>query len=158
MRKPTDVAQTGKCGRGFEREFFGVDAENAPDFEYATLREGFQHAAEVQSKYPWNPSEPSTVLSKKLFRAVRKLLDSKDRGELQLYCCLATVLDQYHGTDGFFKIRDYVVLIDLTVNRNKVQQEAVLVRRQDLGDTQKANAVAQQIVDLFHRKMNRGVG
>ena len=143
-----------KHGRVWEFEFFGFSIDEEMRFEYASIREALCKVAEIQVERNWDPSNPPTKIAKKLFELVKGLLRPEDREDLQLYCALHTVLDQFHRGDGFFKIRENVVMLDLTVNANKEQGRSVLLRRSDL-KSKRITEIATQIVKSFYDSMDK---
>jgi len=77
------------------------------------------------------------------------MLKPSDASDLRLYCALGTALDMYHGADGFLRVRTHVVLLDLTVRRDKVQRKSVIFRKSDKSN-RRIGAVAEQIASLLN--------
>ncbi len=138
-----------KSGPWWERRFFGCSADQFPLPKYETLHKSFDMVVRVQAERGWDPSNPSTEISKRLFDRVGTMLKPSDASDLRLYCALGTALDMYHGADGFLRVRTHVVLLDLTVRRDKVQRKSVIFRKSDKSN-RRIGAVAEQIASLLN--------
>lgn len=123
-------------GEGFQNEFLGLSPEDIPDDDLRFFK-CVRSAKKRQPKW-WNPRNPQTAMSRKLFRSVNKTLGEmnvlNNNHFLEYYSAIKTVLDYNHGADAFFVFAKYnVVTIDLTIMRKKRHRKAdFLVRRWDV--------------------------
>ncbi len=143
-----------KSGPEWERRFFGCSADQFPLPKYEALHNSFDTVVRIQAERGWDPSNPSTEISKRLFDCVGRMLKPTDASDLRLYCALGTALDIYHGADGFLRIRTHVVLLDLTVRRDKVQRKSVIFRKSDKSN-KRIGKVAEQIAVLLNESIYR---
>jgi len=127
MSKKSFIMRTydGPTGQLFEWEIFGTDAtkvftkQDPKDVKYLSWKKAMEEVISVYGKEEsWDPCNPSTPNSKRLHRLVDGGLDD-DAGDLELYPALNSSFDIHHGVDGFFKLGNKIVTIDLTTRDDK---------------------------------------
>jgi len=121
-------------GMEWERLFFGHASIDFSKPAFQRWEDAIEEAAAIQSIFSWDPKNPRTEMSRKLYDGVRERLREKYQENLALYCAIGTALDWHHGIDGFFRVGRYVVAIDLTTNKGKKTKgpDIVMVLAQDV--------------------------
>ena len=139
-----------KSGEWWEKTFFGWTAQEigtcSPPI---SVDEALDYAVGLQSQYAWNPSLPSTDAARSLFVAVQRSLAPEHAVELKLYCAIGSPLDFQHGGDGFFRVHNSVVLVDLTTAYNKRSRRAVVYSYYESVEPEHMDRKAQLIARIL---------
>ena len=124
------ATSTGTTGRLFEWSVLGAGLAT-PSCEYMPFRGAMNLARRLAA---WDPIDPEPRQASDLHAYVCESLDV-GVDEVRFYSALGTVLDTFHGVDGWFEWRGRVVTIDLTANEHKDRCRAdVMIRPEHLDD------------------------
>jgi hypothetical protein len=141
-------------GRIFEYNFFGYYKDSSIAPKFISWQSAVKFVIANQHVYPWDPSVPSTSISRRLFGEVRKRIKSEFQHELKLYCALGTALDWWHHIDCFFLLGPYIVTMDITTDQDKKQVgETLVIRREDVWPSQEE--ISKRIAQLFNEQIEK---
>ena len=137
-------------GAHWEREVFDCSSQDFPRAGYMRWLPAVHDAMRRQPAFPWNPREPHTQIGLRLYESVSKHLSSGDTS-LEFHCAIGTALDAWHHTDGFFRLGNRIVSIDLASGKyGKGDTRSVLFLKADRGITL-IDTVGERIADLMER-------
>ena len=108
----------------------------------------------LQYRYKWNPTKPHTLIGQRLFENVKSFLNREDRDSLRFYCALGTALDRFHRTDGLFRVRNHLVLLDVTTREDKIVRSSVIFKARDRS-MKRITVVGRQIAHLLNESIKR---
>jgi hypothetical protein len=135
-------------GEQFEILVFGVaavwfDVQQFKEFDHAV-----QDIVRGGAVIEWNPRDPPTDIAKMLYSRVRRYLTMALRPKLELHCAIGTSLDIWHKTDAFFRVDNYIVSLDFTVDlAKKKNSKIILVHPRDIN---KPKRICRKIAKMFN--------
>lgn len=131
----------GYTGHLFEEEVLGIC--KASYRGYMSWRD----AAElVRKNQPLKKTRVATRLEVEVGRQLGEVV--------RFFTAVRSVMDVFHGTDGFFEFRGLVVTIDVTMKSDKDSGKADLIVHAD--DLENLPMLAGRIAHEFVRKERRG--
>ena len=145
-------------GMWWENEVFGCSSKEFAQPAGKDWLDAVEEVIACQGRYHWNPTNPRTNAGTRIYLSVKSNLAEEHRHMLEFYCAIGTALDWYYCTDGFFKIKKYIVCVDLTMKhpqQKKYQKKrniVIITPRDDVADYQK---VGQEIADIFNRELSK---
>jgi len=110
------MERMGYTGKFFESDNFG---------ECLSRQSGYKPYHEsidvVKNNQPWDTTDPKPRFANNLHYEVAQELGLSDAqlSDLHFYTAVGSVLDQYHGVDGFFEYEDARVTLDISKNPAK---------------------------------------
>ena len=132
----------GITGKIVEQEVFGNPAEfmkkkrkiDMGHDQYLPFREAMHDVKTIQDN-PENgidPTDPEKEFANDLHASIAQELTPDDYTMLRFYTAVETVLDHFHGVDGFFEFdleddRTAIVTMDVTTNPNKLVYKADVI-------------------------------
>ncbi len=117
-----------------------------------SIGEALNQVARSQFQYGWNTSNPHTMMGKRLFEAVKQHLPPTEAADLRFYCAIGSILDRRYATDGFFRVRNHVVLVDVTTDSLKPWKTAVIFYKSN-GSPERIIATGKLIADLLMKSI-----
>ena len=132
----------GKDGHQFEKEILGTcRAVARGDMK-------FWRAVDVaRYNQPWDPRYPRGEAAR-LHSAVAKALNAEPT-QVELYTAVGSSLDYYHGVDGFFVFKGFVVTLDVTLNPQGKSLEGADVLITDFDQDTDFEFVAREVSKWF---------
>lgn len=100
-------------GHGWEIKVFGISSRQFPKPEYTFYKPAKDWVIDNQTRLGWNPFKPRTKYGSEILACVRSYFPPHIAKRIGFYCSIGTVLDHYHKVDGFFKIDNHCVTVDL---------------------------------------------
>lgn len=164
-------------GYDFERYVLGISTKDRPFNDPINNNLDFidelKKVKENQSDVRWDPKNPSTEISRKIFDLVSSFLGER-KSDLRMFCSIGTLLDHCYGVDCFFVLKgrlfDSMLSVDLTTDLRKTKSKAeIIIRPGDLEEEnlyQTARKIAAYLLETpshprdrkrfyFHKKVWR---
>ena len=164
-------------GRLNERDVFGefkMTDEARKAFRLAANERGYvvyNKAVELVRTFSTeDPTNPQKPFAKELRMAVIEALgleDDEDMDRIRFYSAVGTVLDIYHGVDGWIELQldeepAILVTLDVTLNKQKTDHKADIIVQEISDPSQDANKFEQdvehyasQVIERFHEQLQR---
>ncbi len=166
--------QALRSGREFEELVFGHVAKQdqisiselgAPTYLHFknSLQQQIYHnwsiaeaAVEQGRSDYYNPSNPRTGQSHKVWESVKNFLPTEESGKkepLHFYMSIGrNSLDYWHGVDAFFVWRGTFVTIDLSLGRKKYPSADFILTPADMNDHKRLLVFGRKAADLLIKR------
>jgi hypothetical protein len=148
------MSEMSEAGHVFEKDVTGISSKGKKIRVSKKKCDFFRALQMAMDNQPigWNPNSPNTEIAEALFGQVAfRLWPNKE--ELQLFVAIDSPLDKIYGVDLFFKFRDTIVTVDLTVSQHKKKRkqkaDIVLTKRdvvEGTGMFLKAKKIAHALI------------
>jgi len=131
----------GITGKIVEKEVFGKSPETSTETreasgheEYLSFRVAMLEIKKDQDspESKIDPSDPDKEFANDLHASIAEEMTPEDYERLRFYTAIDTVLDRFHGVDGFMEFdldggETIVITLDVTTNPNKLDYKADVI-------------------------------
>jgi hypothetical protein len=144
---------------GGDFEEYVLRRRHGPKTELPYIAARVAYEAAKNDQGDWDPCNPLTEVAKKIVEIVKDEIRSITRElhpDVRLYCLVGTTFDQFHRADASIEYthhgKTYWSLIDFTINPNKINPTAWVIKLEDVLDGSLVNIVTKIALELLEKE------